>query len=99
MSGPELNRFLGRVAANSDLQTRLRVADPRQACALAREQGFDVTVADLIRYKSRSTSWTLRDEELEAVAAWQSADQPFWWQHIWPMTAVDSQAPEGDRHD
>lgn len=83
MSDAELNAFLGLVGGDPLLQTNLRESDAAGASALARGAGFNVTVGDLIRYKSRSTSWRLSDEELAEVHRWQPKDQPYWWQHIW----------------
>ena len=45
--------------------------------------GFDVTVADLTRYKARATTWQLSDRELAVVAGWQPKHQTYWWQCIW----------------
>jgi predicted ribosomally synthesized peptide with nif11-like leader len=83
MSRERLDAFLARVAGDPSLQESLREADAREAAALAVEEGFDVTVGDLTRYKARATTWKLSDRELAEVAEWQAHDQPFWWQHIW----------------
>ncbi len=84
MSAEQLNAFLIFVGENAALQRTLRASSAIAAADLARAEGFDVTVADLTRYKARSTTWQLSERELEVVAHWQPADQPFWWQHIWP---------------
>jgi predicted ribosomally synthesized peptide with nif11-like leader len=84
MSAEQMNGFLRLVARDKTLQRQLRTSDAAGAAELAVASGFRVTVADLTRYKARSTSWKLSDRELEVVAAWQVADQPFWWQYIWP---------------
>lgn len=84
MTADGLNDFLRCVAGDVGLQRRLRVSDARAAAGLALGAGFDVTVGDLIRYKARSTTWRLSDEELAVVAQWQPAEQPFWWQYVWP---------------
>lgn len=100
VSATELNAFLRMVTTEPDLQARLRTSDARSACDLATAAGFEVTVGDLIRYKARATSWSLRDDELEVVAQWQDPNQPFWWQHIWPDPELDSsRTSEGDSHD
>ena len=83
MSAHELNAFLLQVGDDPLLQGRLRDSDAAAASALARATGFDVTVGDLTRYKARATTWALTDQELEVVAQWQPADQPYWWQHMW----------------
>lgn len=85
MTASQLNDFLRRVAGDPAMQQRLRRCDARAAAQLAGSLGFEVTVGDLIRYKSRATTWQLTDAELAVVAEWQAADQPFWWQHIWPL--------------
>jgi len=84
MAADQLNAFLLRVSGDRALQQRLRVSDAAAAAALAGEQGFDVKVGDLIRYKARASTWQLSDAELEVVAQWQPHDQPYWWQYIWP---------------
>lgn len=100
MSATELNAFLRKVAADQGLQRRLRTCGARAACDLATAAGFEVTVGDLIRYKARATSWSLRDDELEVVARWQDPGQSFWWQHIWPDADLESsRSSEGDSHD
>lgn len=84
MTAADLNTFLRRVAAEPQLRGLLRECDALAAAELARSLGFEVTVGDLIRYKARATTWQLTDAELAVVARWQAADQPYWWQHIWP---------------
>lgn len=86
MSAEALNAFLRQVGGDVNLQATLRTSDAQSASDLAGRLGYDVTVGDLIRYKSRSTTWELTDAELAVVADWQPREQPFWWQHIWPTT-------------
>ncbi len=83
MSYAQLNAFLKEAARDVTLQVRLKTSDAVMAASLAVQAGFDVTVGDLIRYKARATSWQLSDDELAVVAAWQPAQQPYWWQYIW----------------
>jgi len=84
VSAEQLNAFLRHTGTEPELQRKLRDSGASDAARLARQAGFEVTVGDLTRYKSRATSWQLSDEELDVVAQWQPSDQPFWWQHIWP---------------
>jgi predicted ribosomally synthesized peptide with nif11-like leader len=90
MTAADLNAFLRRAAADDALQRQLRHCDPFAASELAQAEGFVVTVGDLIRYKSRATSWQLRDDELAVVAQWQPTSQPYWWQHIWTSDRAQS---------
>ncbi len=83
MSLQQLNAFLAKVSSDVALQNLLSQRDAFGAVALAAELGFELTVGDLIRCKSRATSWQLSDEELAVVAQWQPQDQPYWWQLIW----------------
>ncbi|TXH45278.1 MAG: Nif11-like leader peptide family natural product precursor [Actinobacteria bacterium] len=83
MSAEGLNAFLQLAAADPQLRSALRACQPEEAAALAEARGFPVTVGDLVRYKSRATTWQLRDDELAEVVRWQSRDQAYWWQRIW----------------
>lgn len=83
MSAEQLNLFLRHVGTDADLQVRLRESSAPAAAQLAQDAGFEVTVGDLTRYKSRATTWQLTDRELAVVATWQPGDQPYWWQHVW----------------
>jgi predicted ribosomally synthesized peptide with nif11-like leader len=94
VSAEQLNGFLRCVGADAELQQRIREADAAAAAVLAQDAGFDVTVGDLTRYKSRATTWRLSDRELAVVAVWQGADQPYWWQHVWAPEGVALE-PEG----
>lgn len=83
MSAVQLNAFLRVVSHETGLQAKLHACDAPAAARLAQACGFQVTVGDLTRYKSRATTWQLSDAELEVVARWQPHDQPYWWQHMW----------------
>lgn len=76
-----MNAFLRQVMADAGLRGQLHAATPEGASQLAQRLGFDVTVGDLVRYKSRATSWQLSDAELAEVSMWQGA-QPYWWQYL-----------------
>ena len=75
------------MSATTFPRSELRESSATVAAQLAQDVGFEVTVGDLTRYKSRATTWQLSDRELAVVATWQAGDQPYWWQHVW--------APEG----
>jgi len=66
MSQEDLTQFLEAVQQDSSLQEKLRAkgADP---VAIAKEAGFSITQAELIRAHSAHVQ-TLSDEELEDVA-------------------------------
>jgi predicted ribosomally synthesized peptide with nif11-like leader len=66
MSQEDLTRFLEAVRQDSSLQEKLQAegADP---VAIAKEAGFSVTQAELIRAHA-SRIQTLSDEELESAA-------------------------------
>lgn len=83
MTAAALNAFLRRAGRDAELRAALRHSQPEEVAALAADLGFEVSVGDLVRYKSRATSWQLRDDELAEVVRWQSRDQQYWWQRIW----------------
>ena len=66
MSQEDLTKFLEAVEQDSSLQEKLRAkgADP---VAIAKEAGFSITQAELIRAHAAHVQ-TLSDEELEDVA-------------------------------
>lgn len=66
MSEEQLNAFLAKLADDPVLQERLK-QDDADPIAIAKEAGFDVRQADLIRYQARK-SLDLADEELEQLA-------------------------------
>jgi len=66
MSEEQLNAFLAKLADDPALQERLK-QDDADPIAIAKEAGFDVRQADLIRYQARK-SLDLADEELEQLA-------------------------------
>lgn len=67
MSEEQLEAFLQRLAQDPELQDLLRQegADP---IAIAKQVGFDLRQADLIRYQARK-NLELADDELEQIAA------------------------------
>ena len=66
MSQEDLTRFLKAVREDSSLQEKLKAegADP---VAIAKEAGFSITRAELIRHQSAKIQ-ELSDEELETAA-------------------------------
>ena len=66
MSQEDLQKFLEAVRQDSSLQEKLRAegADP---VAIAKEAGFSITQAELIREQARQVQ-NLSDEELEDAA-------------------------------
>ena len=68
MSEDQLAALLAKLKDDTELQEKLKgAADLDAAIAMAKEAGFDVSKADLLRYQANQTL-ELSDEELETVA-------------------------------
>ena len=68
MSEEQLSDFLAALKADAGLQEKLKgAADLDAAVAMAKEAGFDVSKADLLRHQAKQTL-ELNDEQLEEVA-------------------------------
>ena len=68
MSEEQLSALLAKLKEDAGLQEKLKgAADPDAAVAMAKEAGFDLSKADLLRYQANQTL-ELSDEELEGVA-------------------------------
>jgi predicted ribosomally synthesized peptide with nif11-like leader len=68
MSEEQLKAFLEAVKADAGLQEKLKgAADLDAAVALAKEEGFDVSKADWLKYQAGQIL-ELSDEELEGVS-------------------------------
>ena len=68
MSEEQLSALLAKLKDDAELQEKLKgAADLDAAVALAKEAGFDVSKADLLKYQAKQTL-ELSDEELEGVA-------------------------------
>ena len=66
MSEEQLKAFISKVPSDESLQNKLK-AEGADAVAIAKEAGFNITVAELMRYQSQALA-ELSDEELEAAA-------------------------------
>ena len=66
MSEEQLNAFLAMLANDSALQARLK-QDNADPIAIAKEAGFEIRQADLMRYQARKIQ-EIPDDELEQVA-------------------------------
>jgi predicted ribosomally synthesized peptide with nif11-like leader len=66
MSQEDLQKFLEAVRQDSSLQEKLK-AEGADSVAIAKEAGFSITQAELIRAHA-SRVQTLSDEELESAA-------------------------------
>jgi predicted ribosomally synthesized peptide with nif11-like leader len=67
MSEEQLTALLAKLKEDTGLQEKLKgAADLDAAVAMAKEAGFDVSKADLLKYQAQQTL-ELGDEELEAV--------------------------------
>ena len=67
MSEEQLSALHAKLKDDAGLQEKLKVAaDLDAAVALAKEAGFDVSKADLLRYQAKQTL-ELNDEELEGI--------------------------------
>jgi predicted ribosomally synthesized peptide with nif11-like leader len=68
MSEEQLSALHAKLKDDAGLQEKLKVAaDLDAAVALAKEAGFDVSKADLLRYQAKQTL-ELNDEDLEVMA-------------------------------
>ena len=68
MSEEQLSALLAKVKEDVGLQEQLKeTADLDAAVALAKEAGFDVSQADLLRYQAKQ-AFELSDDELEGAA-------------------------------
>jgi predicted ribosomally synthesized peptide with nif11-like leader len=68
MSEEQLAALLAKLKDDAGLQEKLKgAADLDAAVALAKEAGFDVSKADLLKFQAEQTL-ELSDEELEVVA-------------------------------
>jgi predicted ribosomally synthesized peptide with nif11-like leader len=68
MSEEQLSALHAKLKDDAGLQAKLKVAaDLDAAVALAKEAGFDVSKADLLRYQAKQTL-ELNDEDLEVMA-------------------------------
>jgi predicted ribosomally synthesized peptide with nif11-like leader len=68
MSEEQLSALLAKFKDDAGLQEKLKgAADLDAAVALAKEAGFDVSKADLLKYQAKQTL-ELSDSELEVVA-------------------------------
>ena len=68
MSEEQLSALLAKLNDDAELSEKFKgAADPDAVVALAKEAGFDVSKADLLKYKARQTL-ELSDAELEGVS-------------------------------
>ena len=68
MSEEQLSALLAKLNEDAGLREKLQGAgDLDAAVAMAKEAGFDVSKADLLKYQAKQTL-ELSDEELEGVA-------------------------------
>ena len=68
MSEEQLTALLAKLKEDTGLQEKLKgAADLDAAVAMAKEAGFDVSKADLLKYQAQQTL-ELGDEELEEVS-------------------------------
>ena len=77
MSEEQLSALLAKLKEDAVLQEKLKGADDLDAAvAMAKEAGFDVSKADLLKYQAKQTL-ELSDEELEGVTGgfdWRDSD-------------------------
>jgi predicted ribosomally synthesized peptide with nif11-like leader len=69
MSEEQLSVLLAKLKEDSSLREKLQGAgDLDTFIAMAKEAGFDVSKADLLKYQAKAKEVELSDEELEEVA-------------------------------
>ena len=66
MSEEQLKAFISKVQSDESLQNKLK-AEGADAVAIAKEAGFNITAAELMRYQAQAVG-ELSDEELENAA-------------------------------
>jgi predicted ribosomally synthesized peptide with nif11-like leader len=81
MSEEQLTALLAKLNEDAELREKLKgAADLDAAVAIAREAGFDVSKADLLRHQAKQTL-ELSDEELETAAGSAGSvytECPYW---------------------
>ena len=86
MSEEQLAALLAKLKEDVGLQEKLQgAADLDAAVAVAKEAGFDVSKADLLKYQAQQTL-ELSDEELEGVAGGNIVELGA--AKVWRVTAV-----------
>ena len=69
MTEDQLAALLAKLKEDAGLRDNLqKAADLDAAAALAKEAGFEVSQADLLKYQEENKSLELSDEELEGVS-------------------------------
>jgi predicted ribosomally synthesized peptide with nif11-like leader len=69
MSEEQLKAFLDALQGDTALQERLKAAaDTDAVVALAREAGFAISKAEMLKVHGVQQTWELSDEELESAA-------------------------------
>ena len=66
MSEEQLKAFLSKVQSDESLQNKLK-AEGADVVSIAKEAGFNITAAELMRYQAQAVG-DLSDEELENAA-------------------------------
>ena len=66
MSEEQLKAFISKVQSDESLQNKLK-AEGADVVAIAKEAGFNITAAELMRYQAQAIG-ELSDEELENAA-------------------------------
>ena len=66
MSEEQLKAFISKVQSDESLQNKLKV-EGADVVAIAKEAGFNITAAELMRYQAQAIG-ELSDEELENAA-------------------------------
>ena len=66
MSEEQLKAFISKVQSDESLQNKLKV-EGADVIAIAKEAGFNITAAELMRYQAQALG-ELSDEELENAA-------------------------------
>ena len=66
MSEEQLKAFISKVQSDESLQNKLK-AEGADVVAIAKEAGFNITAAELMRYQAQAVG-ELSDEELENAA-------------------------------
>ncbi len=73
MSEEQLQAFIAKVQSDEGLQKKLQ-AEGADVVAIAKDAGFSITNAELLRYQAQAVT-ELSDEELEAAGGGMQTDR------------------------
>ena len=80
MSEEQLKAFLEVAESDASLQEKLQAAEsPETVVAMAKEAGFDLSEADLLKHQQSISEKELSDEEVDGVSGGNHKQQGVQW--------------------